>query len=295
MHALAAALLLAGSLAAQDDQCDPGSVELSRDEEARVLVCRLVSDLTLEQIAALSPDAVAKLSPADQRALELRRTLLAAADELPFMPERELAEFERRLRAESHPPATSALLLALEAALLATGGFMLLGFGEAFESTFPGGRKGLALGALLGFGAVGASQAALGIPLTTGRAAVSVLSPPVGFAPGLAQQALQHRDRLQHASRYLRAEGLLPKNWNDGPVKDAFVKGMTHILEHPVHTFDHTLRGPAAARGFVGTFNGQTVVAFVYKQGHLVGQIATVVLPKGYQFKLWQIDKLKGG
>lgn len=295
MHALAAALLLAGSLAAQDDRCDPGSVELSRDEEARVLVCRLIADLTLEQMAALSPEAVAKLSAADQRALELRRLLLNAAGELPFMPDDELAAFERRLQAESHPPAASALLLALEAALLAVGGFMLLGFGKAFETVFPGGRKGLALGALLGLGVVGSAHLALGIPLTPARAAVTVLRPPIGFAPGLAQQALQHRARLQHASRHLRAEGLLPKNWNDGPVKESFVKGLTQILEHPLHTFDHTLRGPAAARGFVGSFNGRTVVAFVYKQGHHVGQIATVVLPKGYQLKLWQIDKLTGG
>lgn len=290
MHALAAALLLAGSLAAQDDRCDPGSVELSRDEAARVLVCRLISGLTLEQIAALSPDAVARLSPADQKALELRRVLLSAADELPFMPERELAEFERSLDGDAYPPAASAALLALEAALLAVGGFMLLGSGKLFETAFPGGRKGLALGALLGLGLVCGGQLAAGVPFTVSRTAVMRLGPlPAPLSPELARRVLAD-DRLQHASRHLIKAGLLPA-WNTTTTKGAFVSGMQSILTAPRLVLDVvTKQGKEPARVFVGRFGGQDVAVFVYKQGGNIGKVMKAVVPKGYQRKLYGIE-----
>lgn len=283
-----ATLWLAFAALAAGPSCPPGTVELFRDEATRVLECREIGRLTAEELGSIPPDNLAALSPADRRAVEQRRVVLAAVAELPFMPDAELAAFERRLAAEANSPASAALLRAVEAALLAVGGLMLLGLSGPFEARFPGARRGLALGVVLGLGVAGAAHLATSIPLVGAVAArVAPVSPPIGFAPGTAVAALQ-RGRLQHASEHLRAAKLLP-DWNWTTTKDIFVRGMTEILEQPRHTFDHVLRGPSAARGFVGRFNGSDVVVFVYKSGDRIGQIATVVVPKGHQLVNWKI------
>lgn len=286
---------------AQSSGCHPGDVELSRsvtsteESETTAVSCKPVSRLRLKDLGRISAAAEAKLSPEDRASLASKRGELTgerngpaavAAAKLPFMPDEELAAFERQLRSESHSPAASALLLALEAALLATGGLMLAGFSGPFERLFPGARKGLALGALLGFGVCASVQFAAGIPLTTARAAVTSVAPAVGYAPGEAQSALEELGRVQKAAQHLTDAGVLP-NWNNGEIKEAVLRGFTEILEHPRLTFDHPLKGGEAVRAFIGEFNGKEIAVFVYKEGARVGQLATAWLPSADQAKRW--------
>lgn len=61
------------------------------------------------------------------------------------------------------------------------------------------------------------------------------------------------------------------------------------VLERPLATFDHVLRGGAPVKGFLGEVNGQQVVLFIYKQGPYQGQLATSVVPSANQLSKWGI------
>jgi hypothetical protein len=107
---------------------------------------------------------------------------------------------------------------------------------------------------------------------------------PIGFAQDAAVSALAP-ERLQHASEHLRKAGLLP-NWSKATgVK--FKTLATQILEHPQATFDHVLKGPSPAKGFLGEIAGHRVVIFVYKDGPDAGKIATAIVPSSKQLEGW--------
>jgi hypothetical protein len=116
-------------------------------------------------------------------------------------------------------------------------------------------------------------------------AEASVVAPrAVGYAEGTAQSALVP-ERLQHGTRHLVEEGLLP-NWSGtkspGLISDALVP----ILERPSAAFDSTLGG-TAVRAFVGSLNGETVVVFIFKEGPYQGQLATSIVPSAAQRAAW--------
>lgn len=58
-----------------DDEpaCDPGTVELSRNYETRTLTCRVIAGLRPEELPQVGDAALARLSPDDRLALEVRR------------------------------------------------------------------------------------------------------------------------------------------------------------------------------------------------------------------------------
>ena len=109
---------------------------------------------------------------------------------------------------------------------------------------------------------------------------------PIGFAPGEGASAFTP-DRLQHASAHLTKAGILP-NWGKA-TGEQFTKMGAAILEHPTATFDHTLKGPAPVKGFVGQVNGQTVAILVYKSGARAGTVATAIVPSAEQLAGWGI------
>ena len=109
---------------------------------------------------------------------------------------------------------------------------------------------------------------------------------PCGFAPGTAISALTP-DRLQHASRHLTDAGLLP-NWSKA-TGEQFIQLATNILENPTQTFNHTLRGGTAAKGFYGVVDGQDVVIFVFRDGPNAGKVATSIVPSAQQMANWGI------
>jgi hypothetical protein len=114
-------------------------------------------------------------------------------------------------------------------------------------------------------------------------AGVTASASPIGFAPGSAKSALVP-ERLQHASRHLTDEGILP-NWSKA-TGQKFVGIAERILENPTATFDHKLGGKLA-RGFAGTVDGKTVVVFVFSEGPLAGKVATSIVPDAAQAAKW--------
>lgn len=106
----------------------------------------------------------------------------------------------------------------------------------------------------------------------------------VGFAEGLGKSALTP-NRLQHGTRHLTEEGLLPA-WSGKNSPALIERALTPILEHPTATFDHTLGGQAV-RGFAGEIDGTRVAVFVYKEGKYQGQLATSFVPSANQWAGW--------
>lgn len=77
----AMASLAALAAASGGPLCPAGTVELSRDEAARVLDCLKIDALTMKQIEELKPENLAKLAREDRLALETRRAALASGQE----------------------------------------------------------------------------------------------------------------------------------------------------------------------------------------------------------------------
>jgi hypothetical protein len=80
--------IIAFYLLARAPACPVHTVEVSRDEVAHVLVCRRVSELTLEEISGLNDESLAKLSAEDRRSLETRRAILQKVRDNGEMSER---------------------------------------------------------------------------------------------------------------------------------------------------------------------------------------------------------------
>lgn len=108
---------------------------------------------------------------------------------------------------------------------------------------------------------------------------------PIGFAPGEGVSALT-ANRLQHGTRHLTEAGALPA-WRGKSSPDLIRRTLSTILERPTGTFDHTLRGGAPVKGFLGEIDGQQVALMVYKQGPYQGQLATSVAPTPSQLSKW--------
>lgn len=311
MRSLVLALALAATAAAAapcpegsragGPPCPAGTVELSRDEVAKVLDCLCIAELTLAKIKTLSPENVARLSPGDRRALRHRQAVLemdgpkdalrAALDELAPASDAEVDALLRRLEAEQRSPLLFSLIAAAGAALGAVGGMMLFAgaVSRPLEAALPGVRRGMALGAVLGLGVTAGGYAVVqgGLPIIQSLSTKAVIEsvPAIGFAPGTARTALENVDRLKHASDKLIKAGLF-QNWNNTTTKDAFVRLAEQVLEHPTTAFNHKLFG-TAARGFAGKLNGQHVVIFVFKEGPYSVQIASAWVPSAEQALRW--------
>lgn len=108
---------------------------------------------------------------------------------------------------------------------------------------------------------------------------------PIGFAPGEGVSALT-ANRLQHGTRRLTEAGVLP-GWRGKSSPDLIRRTISPILERPTGTFDHTLRGGAPVKGFLGDIDGQQVALMIYKQGPYQGQLATSVVPTPTQLSKW--------
>ena len=108
-----------------------------------------------------------------------------------------------------------------------------------------------------------------------------------GFAPGEGVSALT-ANRLQHGTRHLSEADVL-QPWRGSTSPQLIRDTLGPVLERPIATFDHVLRGGAPVRGFLGEVNGQQVVLFVYKQGPYQGQLATSVVPSASQLSKWGI------
>jgi RHS repeat-associated protein len=116
------------------------------------------------------------------------------------------------------------------------------------------------------------------------RSAEEAGSYAIGFAEGLGRTAFTP-NRLQHASVHLTDAGLLP-NWSK-KTGELFTEMGSAVLEKPLATFDHTLRGGAATKGFYGKVAGKDVVFFVFKEGKYQGQVATAITPTAEQLRKW--------
>lgn len=106
----------------------------------------------------------------------------------------------------------------------------------------------------------------------------------VGFAPGEGESALT-ADRLQHGSRHLTDEGLLPQ-WKGKTSPQLVRDTLSPILENPIATFNHELGG-TPVRGFIGEVGGSPVAVMVFRQGPNVGKLATSVVPSENQMLKW--------
>jgi RHS repeat-associated protein len=140
------------------------------------------------------------------------------------------------------------------------------------------------------WGALGADVLGAAIPFATGLGKFLKFATEakhvVGFAEGTAHTALT-ADRLQHASRHLTEAGILG-NWSKA-TGEKFIKIATNILEKPQATFDTSLRGNAAVKGFIGTVDGKTVAVLVYKDGKDAGKVATSFVPSAEQLLEWGV------
>ncbi|HYX37136.1 MAG TPA: polymorphic toxin-type HINT domain-containing protein, partial [Oligoflexus sp.] len=106
----------------------------------------------------------------------------------------------------------------------------------------------------------------------------------VGYAAGVAKSAFTP-DRLQHASRHLIDDGILP-NWSKATAQK-FTEMGTKILEAPIKTFDHVLRGNNPVKAFYGVVDGKDIVVMVYKSGVDQGKVATAVQATSQQVQNW--------
>ncbi|HSR54183.1 MAG TPA: RHS repeat-associated core domain-containing protein [Acidobacteriota bacterium] len=106
----------------------------------------------------------------------------------------------------------------------------------------------------------------------------------IGFASGKGISALTP-NRLQHGTRHLTGAGLLPP-WRGSSSPQIIRDTLAPILENPINTFSHNLRG-TAARGFVGEIDGRRVVILVFSEGPFQGQLATAFVPTTNQLAQW--------
>ena len=110
---------------------------------------------------------------------------------------------------------------------------------------------------------------------------------PIGYAEGEGKSALAP-DRLQHGTRHLTEQGVLP-NWRGKTSPDVIEEKLVPILEKPTATFDHTLRGGEDVKGFMGEIDGKRVAVMVYKSGDHAGHLATAVVPSPAQIAKWGV------
>ncbi|MDA8139246.1 MAG: hypothetical protein M0036_11400 [Desulfobacteraceae bacterium] len=126
------------------------------------------------------------------------------------------------------------------------------------------------------------SKAPAIIQKVTSKAAGQVIA----FAEDTGKSAFTP-DRLQHASRHLIDAGVLP-NWSKTTAQQ-FTELGSKILENPIATFDHVLKGGHAVKGFIGKMNGKDVAMMVFKEGPLQGKLATAVVPTAEQMTKWGV------
>ena len=108
-----------------------------------------------------------------------------------------------------------------------------------------------------------------------------------GLSPEMARLALP-ASRLQHASRHLIEEGILPR-WSKATGQQ-FTELATKILTSPLKTFEHVAkRGGETLQGFFGKVDGKPVVIFLYKTGELTGKISHAIKPTIEQMKNWSL------
>ena len=102
----------------------------------------------------------------------------------------------------------------------------------------------------------------------TPKAFASRLAPLLAVRPGESVKSKHSNARTISNVKCLDAtpffQGILPRP----------------ILEHPMTTFDKTLRGNLEAKVFVGTVKGQTVAIAVAKEGAYKGKVVTAVILK---------------
>jgi len=123
-----------------------------------------------------------------------------------------------------------------------------------------------------------------GAEATVARPAGTSAGGPIGFAPGTGYSAFPP-NRLQHASRHLIEEQILP-NWSKATGQQFTELGI-RIVENPTATFDHVLRGGQPVKGFLGQVGDKPVAVMVFKEGEMAGQVATVVVPSPAQLAEW--------
>ena len=113
----------------------------------------------------------------------------------------------------------------------------------------------------------------------------------IGFAPSGAVDAITGMNKGgDHAIRHLRDEaGLIPNKGSLQSQVDFFSNKIAiPILENPAHTFNWRV-GVTNSKGFVGEFNGQTVVVFIAKDGPYAGKVISSLIPDANQVVQWGI------
>jgi len=120
-----------------------------------------------------------------------------------------------------------------------------------------------------------------------GKAPVLVHNAGYAFAPGTGRSALTDR-RIQHGTDHLQKEGVLPR-WSKSTSPELYRQKLAPILERPTGSFDDSL-GETRTKVFTGQIDGHEVAIHVYKDGQYAGEIATAVVPKGYQRVKWGFD-----
>lgn len=94
-----------------------------------------------------------------------------------------------------------------------------------------------------------------------------------GLTSAGIKKALCNPSRIQHASRHLIANGILP-NWSKNTLELA--KSLySSILSNPEKTFEYVLKGGILCDGFSKTIDGKKIMVLIYKTGEFTGQIAT--------------------
>ena len=108
------------------------------------------------------------------------------------------------------------------------------------------------------------------------------------YGPGEAAPAFADTRRVQHASRHLIEDGVLP-NWNN-TTRRLFAERGAEILENPQHTVQGWTLGPHTTDIYVGEFNGRTVGIAVFRDGPHSGKVATAFVPDANQRQLWGLN-----
>lgn len=109
--------------------------------------------------------------------------------------------------------------------------------------------------------------------------------PSIGFAPGFGADAFTSMPRNHHAAAHRVEAGVLPR-WNPATAA-LFQREGVALVENPVATFDHQLRGPIGVKGFYGQINGRDVVLMIFKTGPDQGKVATALVPSAAQKARW--------
>ena len=107
----------------------------------------------------------------------------------------------------------------------------------------------------------------------------------VGFAPGEAAKALTS-GRIQHATRHLIDEGLLPA-WKGTTSPTLIRQTLSHVLEQPLGTANAVTHAGTRVKIFLGELSGRKVAVSIFKEGQYQGEIATAFVPTATQLAKW--------